>query len=894
MAKVNLTIDDKKVCVEEITTILKVAQKMGMDIPHLCYEERLSPASACRLCVVEVKGVETLVASCSYPVKEGMEIKTNSERVKRARLVALELLISNHPLDCMTCEKSGDCLLEKYAYELGVSSSRFQGEKISYPVILDNPFMERDNTKCILCGRCINVCDEVQQCEVLDFARRGFSTVVTTGLDKPLTGTACVFCGNCLSVCPVGAIVEKERKRRGREWEFKKTTTICPYCGCGCQITLHTKDDKVVKVTSPPDAPANSGWLCTKGKFGFEFINSPDRLTSPLIKENGKFRKASWDEALQYVASKFKQIKQKYGPDSIVGLSSAKCTNEENYLFQKFMRAVVGTNNVDHCARLCHSSTVAGLARAFGSGAMTNSIAELARADCILVTGSNTSETHPIVALQIKKAVKNGAKLIVADPRKIELTQFAHLWLPQKPGTDVALFNAMAHLILEEGLANEDFIRKRCENFESFKEVLKDYPPKIVEKIIGVKAEEIKKAARIYATSDKSSIVYAMGITQHITGTDNVLALANLAMLCGMVGKKSTGVNPLRGQNNVQGACDMGALPDVFPGYQSVEDKKIREKFEKVWKTHLPENRGLTVVEMIHAIEEGKIRAMYIMGENSVLSDPNSKRTVKALKRLDFLVVQDIFLSETASLAHVIFPAACFAEKHGTFTNTERRVQRLYKALNPPGEAKPDWKIICSFAERMGYYMKYSSPSDIMQEVASVTPIYGGILYSRLGKKELQWPCPDASHPGTGYLHREKFTKGKGKFHPIPYRPPAEVPDDEYPFILTTGRVLFHFHTGTMSRRVKGINEIFPEGVVEINPSDAASLDISSEDTVEVVSKRGKVKVRVKVTDKSPAGVVFMSFHFAESAANILTNDALDPVAKIPELKIAKVKIRKT
>jgi len=557
------------------------------------------------------------------------------------------------------------------------------------------------------------------------------------------------------------------------------------------------------------------------------------------------------------------------------------------------MRAVIGTNNVDHCARLCHSSTVAGLARAFGSGAMTNSIAEILKADCILVVGSNTSETHPIVALQIKKAVKNGAKLIVADPRKIELTEISHLWLRHKPGTDVALFNSFMWVILHEELQDKDFIEKRTEGFEQFKKVIEDYNPQKVQEITGVAADDIIKAARIYARAKKASILFTMGITQHTTGTDNVLTLANLAMLCGNVGKEGTGVNPLRGQNNVQGACDMGALPDVYPGYQSVEDGRIREKFEKSWGVSLPDKKGLTVVEMIHAIEEGKIKGMYIMGENPFLSDPNATRTLKALKSLDFLVVQDIFLSETASLADVVLPAACFAEKDGTFTNTERRVQRLHKAINPPGLSKADWEIICELSRMMGYPMHYEHPADIMKEIASLTPIYGGILYSRLGERGIQWPCPDPSHPGTPYLHKDKFTRGKGKFHSVTYKPPKESPDKDYPLILTTGRVLFHFHTGTMTRKVKGLNMIYPEGVIEINPRDAANLNLSEGETVKVVSRRGSVNAKVKITDKSPHGDVFMSFHFAESAANILTNDALDPVAKIPEYKVAAVKIEK-
>ncbi|MCD6575134.1 formate dehydrogenase subunit alpha [Candidatus Aerophobetes bacterium] len=893
MGKVNLYIDGKEVLAEEGTTIMEAAKQVGIEIPHLCYEERLSPLSSCRLCVVEVEGMEKLVTSCSYPVREGMKVKTDTERVRKARKLILELLISNHPLDCMTCEKSGNCLLEKYAYELGVSSSRFQGEKINYPVLVDNPFIERDNKKCILCGRCVSVCSDVQQCDVLDFAQRGFDTLITTGLNKPLTETNCVFCGNCLSVCPVGALVERGRKGKGREWEFKKVTTICPYCGCGCQITLHIKDGKVVKVTSPPDAPVNSGWLCTKGKFGFEFINSSDRLTSPLIKEDGKFTKVSWEKALNFISTRLNEIKGKYGGDSIAGLSSAKCTNEENYLFQKFMRAVIGTNNVDHCARLCHSSTVAGLARAFGSGAMTNSIGELSKANCILVTGSNTSETHPIVALQIKAAVKNGATLIVADPRKIELTGFAHIWLRHRPGTDVALFNGLMWVILNEGLEDRDFIEKRTENFESLQKIVEEYTPQKVEKITGVPAQDIIKAARAYAKSGKSSIVYAMGITQHTTGTDNVLTLANLAMLCGMVGKESCGVNPLRGQNNVQGACDMGALPDVYPGYQSVSDERVREKFEREWGTSLPSAPGLTVVEMIHAIEDGRIKAMYIMGENSVLSDPNATRTKAALEKLEFLIVQDIFMSETADLADVVLPAACFAEKDGTFTNTERRIQKLSKALNPPGEARADWEIICSISEKMGYPMQYKHPAIIMEEIASLTPIYAGVSYSRLGKNGLQWPCTSSSHPGTLYLHKDKFTRGKGRFYPALYKPPEELPDEEYPFILSTGRVLFHFHTGTMTRKVKSISQIYPEGLVEINPDDAGLLNVSQGEIVRVRSRRGEVKVKVKIDEKSPPGVVFMTFHFAESLANILTIDALDPVAKIPEYKVCAVKIEK-
>jgi len=792
------------------------------------------------------------------------------------------------------CDQILDCRLRDYAQKLGISSPRFVGKKSHYPPDDSNPFIVRDHDKCILCGQCVAVCSDVQMCFALDFAERGFETRIATALNRPLPETPCTLCGSCVSICPVGALTEKEGRIAGWPLKLEKTATVCPYCGCGCSITLNVENGRIIKVTSDPEGRVNEGWLCAKGKFGFDFVHSPDRLKQPLIRRRGKLEEASWDEALGFVAEKLTEIREEYGRESIAGLSSAKCSNEENYLFQKFMRAVLGTNNVDHCARLCHASTVAGLARAFGSGAMTNSMGEIKNADCILITGSNTSEAHPIMALKIKEALrKNGARLIVADPRKIEMTKFSHLWLRQKPGTDVALFNGMMNVIISEGLYDKEFILKRTEGFKKLKEMLQDYTPDYVEGISGVPARDVISAARMYATVDRASIVFAMGITQHTTGTDNVLALANLAMLTGNVGKENSGVNPLRGQNNVQGACDMGALPNVYPGYQPVSEERIRKKFEQMWGVDLPQKEGLTVVEMIHASNEGKVRAMYIMGENPFLSDPNSNLTRKALKKLDFLVVQDIFPTETSEYADVILPAASFAEKEGTFTNTERRVQRVRRALRVPGQAKADWEIISDLAVKLGYPMKYSSPARIMDEIASLTPIYGGITYGRLDKRGLQWPCLSRDHPGTKFLHQGRFTRGLGKFHPTPYREAVELPDEEYPFILSTGRVLFHWHTGTMTRRVKGLEEIYPQGLLEIHPLDAQKLSLKDADLARVISRRGKVVIRVKVTDISPPGVVFMSFHFKEAAANLLTIDALDPVAKIPELKVCAVRIEK-
>ena len=831
----------------------------------------------------------------------------------------LELILSDHEISCITCEKSGSCLLEKYAYEFGISESMFTGAhraKNTFPIREENPFILRDYNKCILCGRCVTACAELQFDSAIDYADRGFKAHISTAFDRPLQDTTCEFCGRCISVCPVGALTERQRARKGREWEFEVTSTICPYCGCGCTLEMHTMDGKLVKVTTPAKGTVSRGNLCVKGKFGTYYVNHPERLTVPLIRKTagaavapggdasagagaaaakgGVFVEATWDEALDLVSRRLREIKEKHGPDAIGGLSSAKCTNEENYVFQKFMRAVIGTNNVDHCARLCHSSTVAGLARAFGSGAMTNAIGELRYADCIFVTGSNTTEAHPIIGLEIKAAVrKHGATLIVADPREIDLVGFATLHLRQRSGTDVALFNAMMQVILSEGLEDSEFIEKRTEDFEKFRSVVMQYTPEKAEKITGVSGDKIVEAARLYARAERASIIYSMGITQHTTGTDNVLSLANLAMVTGNVGKRSTGVNPLRGQNNVQGACDLGALPNVYSGYQQVANSVVQEKFEKAWNAPLSPVPGLTVVEMLHGAEDGSIRGMYMMGENPFLSDPNVNRVGKDLESLEFLVVQDIFLSETARYADVVLPAASFAEKEGTFTNTERRVQLLRRVLDPPGTAKADWRILADVAGRLGYTMSYHSSTEIMREISELTPIYGGMTHERLQGSGLQWPCPDKEHPGTPFLHGGMFSRGKGLFSPVEYVTPAEEPDQSYPLLLTTGRILYHFHTGTMSRRVEGLHAIRPDGFVEIHPQDAAALKLDDGDLARVSSRRGTVNARTVVTERSRPGSVFMTFHYREAAANILTNDALDPVAKIPEFKVCAVKIEK-
>ncbi|HDH99809.1 MAG: formate dehydrogenase subunit alpha [Candidatus Latescibacterota bacterium] len=675
---------------------------------------------------------------------------------------------------------------------------------------------------------------------------------------------------------------------------MKAVLTTCAFCGCGCRYYLLVRGEKVVGVSPAPGDPVSEGRLCVKGWNSFQFINHPERLKRPLVRDGGGFREASWDEALELVAERLSGIKERHGPDSLAFLSSAKCTNEENYLMMKLARAVFSTNNVDHCARLCHASTVVGLASTFGSGAMTNSISEIEDSDCILVTGSNTTEQHPLVAARVLRALKKGARLIVVDPRRIQLSKLATLHLRQRPGTDVAWLNGMMYVILDEGLEKRDFIEERTEGFEELEKVVSHYSPGEVERITGIPARDLVEAARLYGRAERASIIYSMGITQHTTGVDNVRSCANLAMLTGNVGRYATGVNPLRGQNNVQGACDVGALPDVLSGYQKVSDPEVRDKFERAWGVKLPQDPGLTVVEMIESALRGEVRAMYIMGENPMLSDPDVGQVERGLGNLEFLVVQDIFLSETARLADVVLPAASFAEKDGTFTNTERRVMRIRKALDPPGRAKADWEILCDLARKLGADWDYGSPSEIFDEIASLTPIYHGISYRRLEGWGIQWPCPSEDHPGTPYLHKGKFARGKGKFIPARYRPPDELPSEEYPFVLTTGRVYFHWHTGTMTRRISVLDREVPRAFVEVNPEDAGRLGIRDGARVKVSSRRGEVEVEAKVTDVVPEGVVFMPFHFLEAAANRLTNPALDPEAMIPEYKVCAVRIERS
>lgn len=669
--------------------------------------------------------------------------------------------------------------------------------------------------------------------------------------------------------------------------------TTCPYCGVGCGIYLKVKNGRLIGAIPSKSHPVNKGRICVKGLNCWEVVQHKDRLNTPLIKENGRFRPADWNEALELVARRLNDIKDKYGPDSIGVWGSARCSNELNYLAQKFARAVIGTNNVDHCARTCHSPTVAGLLRAFGSGAMTNSIDELKDSKCILVIGSNAWEAHPVIAWRIIEAKEHGAKIIVCDPRRTGLAEFADIYIQHYPGSDIALLNCLMHVIIREGLMDKDYIKERTEGYDGLKELVKKYTPEYTSKITGVDKELLQLAALTYAKSHPAAIIYTLGITEHTTGTENVMSIANLAMLCGNVGIESGGVNPLRGQANVQGACDMGVLPNFFPGYQRVDNEQVRKKFEDAWKVKLNPKPGLTTTDQIIQARQGKLKALYIIGEDPMRSDPNIGLVKKALENLEFLVVQEIFLSPTAELAHVVLPGASFAEKDGSFTNSERRIQLIRKAIEPVGDSLPDWQILSALADKMGYKFHYRTTAEIMDEIASLTPIYAGISHERIKREAIQWPCWDKEHPGTKYLHRDKFSRGKGKFHPIEHRPPAEVPDEQYPFILSTGRMLFHYNVGTMTRRTHLLEREYPEMFVEINPEDASENAIKEGQLCKVITRRGQLEVKARIKDNIKKGVLWMPFHYTEAPANLLTNDAFCPIARTGEYKVSAARIEK-
>ena len=882
--------------------IIETARKNGVVIPHLCYGGRIRSDGNCRACMVEIKGERVLAPSCCRFPKDGMEVSSESERALKSQKLVLELLLSDMPEKRYTKQNKVD----SWAKRLGLGLPRFPARSqpkadVSHPAIAVNL------DACIQCTRCVRACREEQVNDVIGYAFRGDHSMIGFDLDDPMGASTCVACGECVQVCPTGALMPA--REVGLVEVDKKVDSVCPYCGVGCLLTYHIKDNRILHVEGA-NGPANGGRLCVKGRYGFDYVNHRQRLTKPLVRKLGvpktkdfvvdpdrwqeAFREATWEEALDLAANGLRSIRDRNGPRALAGFGSAKGTNEEAYLFQKLVRTGFRTNNVDHCTRLCHASSVAALMEGINSGAVSNQVRDVAKAEVIFVIGANPTGNHPVAATWMKNAAKRGVKLIVADPRRTDLARHATHLLQFNPDTDVALLNAMLYTIVEEGLVNEAFVRDRTANFAALQENVKKYSPEKMAPICGIPAEKIREVARLYATSKGSMILWGMGISQHIHGTDNARCLIALTLVTGQIGRPGTGLHPLRGQNNVQGASDSGLIPMVYPDYQRVDNPEAKQRFERLWGQELDPKPGLTVVEIMNAAKKGDIRGMYVMGENPAMSDPDVDHAREALAALEHLVVQDIFLTETAYLADVVLPATAWPEKVGTVTNTDRMVQLGRKAVEPPGEAREDLWIIQELARRMGLDWRYAHPRDVFNEMRKGMDSIAGITYERLERdSSVTYPCENEGDPGQPVVFTEHFptATGRAKFVPADIIPAAEQPDQDYPLVLITGRQLEHWHTGAITRRAGVLDAIEPEPVASIHPADLARLKVKPGEIVTVESRRGAISLYARVDEGTPQGAVFIPFCYYEAAANKLTNPVLDPFGKIPEFKFCAVRL---